>query len=175
MPQPPAHRVQKDCFVSTGPCTGWGIQGQFCVQMETSPNNFHGTGVSSSPAAAPTLPINKSRLETFIVAPSFVTTEAAHRDFVATMAVFAVAHFHAIMRGAPEARDGMPPDIAAVAADAVLLVDSRLIGFSEGSMALSTGKAGAACVDRMREPHVGWLARRDQPGCFACRLYVLVN
>jgi len=163
MPQPLAHKVQKDCFVSAGPRTGCGIHGQFCVQMETSPNNFHGTGVSRSPAVAPALPINKSRLENFMVAPSFVTTEAAHLDVVAAMAVFAVAHLHAIVWSAPEARDGMTPYIAAVAADAVLFVNLRLIGFPEGSMALIAGQVGAACVYRVREPDVGRLPRRNNP------------
>src|SRR5208337_4641277 len=114
MPHPLAHKVQSDCFVSTGPRVGCGIQGQFCVQMETSPNNFHGIGVSRNPAVAPALPINKSRLENFMVAPSFVTTEAAHLDLVATMARFTVAHLHAIVRRAPKAGDGVAPYIAAV-------------------------------------------------------------
>ena len=69
----------------------------------------------------------------------------------------------------------MTPYIAAVAADAVLLVNSRLIGFPECSVAFSAGQAGAARVDGMREPDVGRLSRRDQPRCFASRLYVVVN
>jgi hypothetical protein len=143
--------------------------------METSPSNFHGTGVSRSPAVAPAPPINKSRLETFIVAPSFVTTETAHLDFVAAMAGFAVAHFHAVMRSAPQARDGMAPNVAAVAADPVFLVNSRLIGFPEVSMALRAGQACAACVDGMREPDIGGLPRGDQPRCFASWLNVIVH
>jgi hypothetical protein len=71
MPQPAGHKVQTVCFVSTGPRGGCGIQGQFCVQIDVSPNNFHGTGVSKSPAQAPAPPMNKSRLENFIVAPSY--------------------------------------------------------------------------------------------------------
>ena len=72
----------------------------------------------------------------FIVAPSLMTTEAAHLDVVAVVAVFAVAHLHAVSRSAPEAGHGMAPDIAAVAADAVLFVSSRLVRFPQGSVAV---------------------------------------
>src|ERR1019366_7329159 len=156
-PQPPSHNVQTEYFVTTGPCAGCGIQGKFCVQMETSLKSFHGTGVSTSPAMAPAPPINKSRLLSFIVAPSLMTTEAAHLDVAAAVAVFAVAHRHAIVRSAPEAGDRMARYIPAVAADAVLLVDSRLVRLPEVSVAVPAGQTGAARVDRMREPDVGRL------------------
>ena len=60
----------------------------------------------------------------------------------------------------------MAPDIAAVAADAVLFVNSRLVRFPEGSVAVLAGQAGAAGVDGMGEPDVGGLPRIDQPRCF---------
>jgi len=90
-------------------CAGCGMQGQFCAQMETSPNNSHGTGVNMIPAVTPALPSNKSRLETFMVTPSLMTAETAHLNTVASMAVFAIGHLHAIVRSAAKARDGMSP------------------------------------------------------------------
>jgi hypothetical protein len=69
--------------------------------MEMSPNNFHGTGVKRNPAVTPALPINKSRLETFMAAPSLMTTEAPYLDIVAAMAILAIRHLHAIMRSTP--------------------------------------------------------------------------
>src|ERR1700739_1994175 len=175
MPQPEGHSVQKEYFVPTAACTGWGIHGQFCVQMDTSPSSLHGTGVSRSPAVAPALPISKSRLETFIVAPSLMTTEAAHLDMVAAMAIFTVAHLHAVMRSTSQTRDGMAPNIRALPADPVLFVNSLLIGFPEGSVAITARQARKACVDGMREPHIVRLPVIDQPRRLARRFYVLVN
>ena len=61
---------------------------------------------------------------------SFMATEAAHLDVVPAVAVFAVAHLHAVVGRAPQPRDGMSPDIAAVPADAIHLVNPYLIGFA---------------------------------------------
>ena len=68
-PQPLGHKVQKDCFTSTGPRAGCGIHGQFWLQIETSSNTFQGTGVASRPAAAPALHASRSRRVTFIAPP----------------------------------------------------------------------------------------------------------
>jgi hypothetical protein len=143
--------------------------------METSPNTFHGTGVSKSPAAAPLVPISKSLLETFIVAPSFMTTEATNLDMMTAVAIFAVAHLHAVMGSAPEARDGVTPNIAAVAANAVLLINSRLIRFPEVSMAITTGEASQPGVGGVREPDIFWLPPVHQPGNFPPALYVVIH
>src|SRR5271166_2731758 len=69
----------------------------------------------------------------------------------------------------------MAPYIAAIAADAVLFVNLRLIGFADGSMALAASQPGAVRMDRMRKPHIGRLPRRDQPGRFVARFDVVVN
>jgi hypothetical protein len=140
--------------------------------METSPNNFHGTGVNRKPAVTPAPPTSKSRLETFMVAPLLMTTETANLDLVATMAAFAIGHLHAIVRSAPETRNGMAPNVAAIAADAVLLVNPSLVGFPIISMAVGASQTCAARMDRMREPDIRGLAGIDEPTRFSCRFQI---
>jgi len=57
--------------------------------------------VNAIPAAIPAPPMNKSRLENVMVAPSLVTTEAADFDMTAAVAILAVSHLHAVARKAP--------------------------------------------------------------------------
>jgi hypothetical protein len=123
----------------------------------------------------PAPPMNKSRLETFMIAPLLMATEAANLDMAATMAAFAIRHLHAIVRCAPEPGNGMAPNVAAVAADAVLFVNSRVIGFAVISMALRARQTCPARVNRVREPNVRGLARVNQPGRFLSLLHVLVH
>lgn len=62
----------------------------------------------------------------------FMATKASRLDVVAAMAAFAVAHLHALVRRTPQARNGMPPDVAAVSANAVDLVSAHLIRLAIG-------------------------------------------
>jgi hypothetical protein len=59
--------------------------------------------------------------------PLLVATETAHFDVVTPVAAFAVAHLHAVVRRAPQPRNGVSPDVAAIAADTVQLIYARLI------------------------------------------------
>jgi hypothetical protein len=92
-----------------------------------------------------------------------MTTEAANLDLVATVATLAVGHLHAIVWSAPEARNGMPPNVTAVTADAVLFVNSCLIGIAVVSVAIRAGQARAASVNRVGEKDVCGLLGIDQP------------
>src|SRR5512140_3721136 len=123
-PHPFGHKVHSEALTSTGPCAGCGIHGQFCDQIETSPSSFHGTGVNTRPAVAPAPHTSNSRRVTFMLVPSLMATEAAGFDVALAMAVFAVAHLHAVMPFPlePNARDRMTPNVAAVAGDAGPLV-----------------------------------------------------
>src|SRR5579863_7025270 len=118
-PHPFGHSVHADCFISTGPRAGCGIHGQFWLQIEVSSSSFQGTGVTMRPAAAPALHTSRSRRVNFMLLPSFVAPKASGFNIAAAMTIFAVAHLHPFVRGAPQPRDGMPPDVAAVALGAI--------------------------------------------------------
>ena len=126
IPHPWGHKVQNDCFISTGPRAGWGIHPQFWLQMETSSSSFHGTGVTSRPAVAGRAPQQISSCELH-ASPLLMATEAADLNVVPAMAVFTVAHLHALVRRPSHARDRVPPDIAAIPADPVLRINSHLV------------------------------------------------
>src|ERR1051326_140137 len=165
-PHPLGHKVQTEALTSTGPRAGCGIHGQFCDHIETSPSSFHGTGVNTRPAVAPAPHTSRSRRVTFMLVPSLMAPEAAGFDMALAMAVFGAAHLHAVvpLRFEPNARDRMTPDIAAVARDAVLLIDPHFVGLAVRSVTFLARQAGAPRMNRVRKPDVGRLSRINQPG-----------
>src|SRR5215471_14903105 len=173
-PQPLGHSVQLDNFTSTGPRPGCGIQGQFWLQIDVSSSSFHGTGVNARPDTAPALQTSRSRRENFMPLPSLVTTQTTRIDMALAMAILAVAHLHAVAGCAMQTRHGMPPDIAAVSADAVDFIDSSLVRVTIVGMALAALELSALHVNRVREPQIRRLTRINEPGCFVSRLDVAV-
>src|ERR1700739_961480 len=101
-----------------------------------------------------------------------MTAEATHFDGVPAMAAFAIGHLHTFVWSAPKARDGMAPNVAAVTADAVLFVNSRLIRFAVASVTIGAIQPGAVRVTGMRKPHMGGLPGIHQPRCFLRRFQV---
>src|ERR1017187_460275 len=148
--------------------------------MEVSSSNFHGTGVTMRPAAAPApaLHISRSRRVTFICLPSLVrslmATEASDLDAVPAVAVFAIAHLHAFVRCTAQARNRMPPDVAAVSADVIYLVNPHLVRLPVSRMTFRAGQTSAFHMDRVREPNIGWLSRVHQPRSLVSGLDVVL-
>src|SRR5208283_775137 len=142
--------------------------------MDTSSSSFQGTGVKASPAAAPAPHAKKSRRVNFMLS-SFVTSETANFYLVPVVAVFAVAHLHAVARCPPQARHGVSPEIAAIAADPVDLVQPDLIRLPIVPVAFGAGQPPPFHMDSVREPHIGRLPRIDQPRCGRARLDVAVH
>ena len=91
------------------------------------------------------------------------------------MAVFAVAHLHAVMRRTPEPRNRVSPDVSAVPADAIYFVDSRSIRLAIGGMALGAGKPGALHMNGVGKPDIGRLLRVHKPRSLVSRLEVVVD
>ncbi len=104
-----------------------------------------------------------------------MTTEAANLDLVAAMTVFTIRHLHAIAGSAPEARNGMTPSVAAVAADAVLFVNAKLVGFTVFPVTFGAGQSRAPRMNCVREPDIGWLPGIDEPRCFLALFQIGVH
>ena len=68
-----------------------------------------------------------------------MATEAADLDMMAAVAAFAVDHLHAVARSAPEPRNGVAPNVAAVAGDAVLFVNSEFVRCAVIPVAFAAG------------------------------------
>ena len=68
-----------------------------------------------------------------------MATEAADLDMMAAVAAFAISHLHAIAGSAPEPRNGVAPNVAAVAGDAVLFVNSNFVGCAVIPVAFRAG------------------------------------
>jgi hypothetical protein len=92
-----------------------------------------------------------------------MAAEASHLDATLVVAIFAVAHGPAVVGSAPETGDGVTPDVAAIAADAVLFVNPFFVGSAQRAMAIGASEPGPLHVDGVRKPDVGGLARVDEP------------
>src|SRR5579862_3791934 len=101
--------------------------------------------------------------------------EASHLDVAASVAIFAVAHFHAFVRRPPQPGDGVSPDIAAVSAYAIHLVGAHLVGFTVSGMAFRASQCGPLHMDCVRKPDVGWLPSVDEPRSLVSRLDKVVD
>ena len=62
----------------------------------------------------------------------FMATQATDLNVMPPVTNFAVAHLHAFVPSAPQARHGMSPNIAAVSADAVHFINSHLVRLAVG-------------------------------------------
>ena len=87
-----------------------------------------------------------------------MAAEASHLNVALVVAIFAVTHRPTVMGSAPETGDGVTPDIAAVAADAVLFVKSFFVRSAESAVAIGASKARPFDVNSVREPDVRGLA-----------------
>ena len=92
-----------------------------------------------------------------------MAAEASHLNVTLVVAIFAVTHGPAVVGSAPETRDGVTPDIAAIAADAVLLVSPFFVRSAESAMTIGAREAGPLDVNGVREPDVSGLARVHKP------------
>lgn len=92
-----------------------------------------------------------------------MAAEASHLNVTLVVAIFAVTHRSAVVGSAPQTGDGMTPDVAAVAADAVLFVNPFFVRCAKRAVAIGAGQSRALHVNRVREPYVCRLARIDQP------------
>jgi hypothetical protein len=104
-----------------------------------------------------------------------MAAEASQFKVTLVVAVFAVTHSPAVVGSAPETGDGMTPDVAAIAADAVLFVDSFFVGSAESTMAIGASEPGPLHVNGVRKPDIGGLARVDEPGRGGLRFQINVD
>src|SRR5579871_6483729 len=77
--------------------------------------------------------------------------------------ILAIAHLHAFMRRSPQTGYGLPPDVAAVSADAVHLINAHPVGFAVGRMTLCAAQVGALEMNRVREKDICRLSRVHEP------------
>ena len=108
-----------DCFTSTGPRVGCGIHGQFWLQMEAVIQQLPGHRRNHETRRRSRAPYQQISSCDLHASPLLMATEAAHFNVVPPVAVFAVAHLHALVRRTPQPRHRMSPNVAAVSADAV--------------------------------------------------------
>lgn len=93
-----------------------------------------------------------------------MAAEASHLNVTLVVAIFAVTHGPSVVGSAPNTGDGVTPNIAAVAADTVLFVNSFFIRSAKSAMAIGTSQPRAFDVNGVGEPDVGGLAGIHEPG-----------
>src|SRR5581483_4399879 len=85
---------------------------------------------------------------------------------------FAIGHLLAVARPQAHTGHGVSPDVAAVAADAVLLVRPQLVRLPLRAVTALAGQFTELYVFNVREVHVIGLPRVNQPWHFAVRSHI---
>ena len=93
-----------------------------------------------------------------------MAAEASHLNLALVVAIFAVTHRSAVVGSAPETGDRMTPNVAAIAADAVLFVKAFFVGSAKRAVTISAGQSRAFNVNGMGEPDVRGLTGVNKPG-----------
>src|SRR5581483_2714972 len=126
---PAGHSVQCVKRVRISPRAGRGMPGQFCDHNAVSVTTRQGTGVSMRPAVPPAANLKRS-LRVVFITPLFVAVQATVFGAVLAMARDAVVHLHAA------------PDIARIAADAVLFINAQPVRLAVIAMASRAREMG---------------------------------
>src|ERR1035438_3882023 len=133
----------------------------------------HGAGEKMAPTAAPPASWKRVLRVVVIMRLSFVAIQTTVSEAMLTVAVHAIVHLHAAF-GAERGVGGRPsPDIAGVAADAVLLVGAQGIGGALVAVAGLALHAAQLDVRDVREGNILGLARIGEPLRVAVRRDVL--